>query len=1069
MLDERRVSPHSDTPVIPSERAEDYWFSRHSKSIIFLILILTIVGIYEALSIPVAVFPTTNFPRIIIGVDNGVMPIEQMEVTITRPLEQAVNSVPGIAQVRSVTSRGSAEINLFFDWNVDMLETLQLVDAAVSRIQSSLPPTARIDTHRLDFASFPIIGYRLTSDKVSQTDLWELATYEIKPRLNRLSGVASVLIQGGQEPELHVTVDPAKMLRSQVAVPDILAAINRTNIINSPGLLNRNHQLYLGLVTSQVHSPADISNVVIKNVNNVPVRIQDIGSVARAVAPLYTAVSANGKPALLVSVNRQPDSNTVQVADEVHQEMAAIRPTLPSGVEMRPFYDQSNIVNESIGSVRDAIIIGLFLAGLIIWLFLRDWGTAVMTGLVVPVTMVVTFIAMKILGQSFNLMTLGGLAAAVGLVIDDKIVVVENIVLHRDGGEGPLEATASALKELTVPLIGSTLTPIVVFLPLITITGVVGTFFSALAIAMSVSLLTSLVLALVWTSNLSTRLIRRGQAATHRPVAVEHGEAGRLAHMKRMLEAEEASLTGGFFGRVLRVYERCVRGALEHPIALGLLCVVLIGASYLCYRQLGSDLLPAFDEGGYILDYVMPPGSSLDETNRVMTHVEEILRGVPEVESTSRRTGLQLGLAAVTEPNTGDFAVKLKADRSRGIDEIISDTRQQVVTAEPALDVEFIQVLQDMIGDLTGAPQPVVVKLFSPDPSLLTTWAPQVADALAEITINGATPVVDIENGVENTTSGPAVVFTVNPQNAARAGFSGDDLDVATTAILEGEPAAAPVIIGDRPYTLRVRFPEANRSSLEAMNNTMLVNSSGATATLGSLASISELPGQTEVIRESLQREVEVTARLEGVDLGTGVAAVQKTVADLKLPPAIRVEYGGTFREQQKSFSDLVTVLLLAVVLIFLVLLFEFRSYSAPIAILSSALLSTSGVFLALMITKTTFNVSSFMGLIMVLGIVAKNGILLLDANQKFLSMGFPAEEAMIQAGRRRLRPIVMTALAAVAGMLPLALALGAGSQMLQPLAIAVIGGILVSMVLSLIITPAIQYYLTPSTNNNRV
>ena len=950
-----------------------------------------------------------------------------------------------------------------------MLETLQLVDAAVSRIQSSLPPTAQIETHRLDFSSFPIIGYSLTSDKVPQTELWELATYEIKPRLNRLSGVASVLIQGGQEPELHVTVDPAKMLRSQVAVSDILAAINRTNVIDSPGLLNRNHQLYLGLVTAQVHSPADIGNIVIKNVNNVPVRIQDIGSVAPAIAPLYTAVSANGKPALLLSVNRQPDSNTVQVADEVHQEMAAISPTLPSGVEMRPFYDQSNIVNESIASVRDAIIIGLFLAGLIIWLFLRDWGTAVMTGLVVPVTMVVTFIAMKILGQSFNLMTLGGLAAAVGLVIDDKIVVVENIVLHRDGGEGPLQATASALKELTVPLIGSTLTPIVVFLPLITITGVVGTFFSALAIAMSVSLLTSLVLALVWTSNLSTRLIRRGQAATYRPVSVEHGESGRVAYMKRMLEAEEASLTGGFFGRILRVYERFVRGALEHPIALGLLCVVLIGASYVCYRQLGSDLLPAFDEGGFILDYVMPAGSSLEETNRVMTHVEEILRGVPEVESTSRRTGLELGLAAVTEPNTGDFAVKLKADRSRGIDEIVSDIREQVVAAEPALDVEFIQVLQDMIGDLTGAPQPVVVKLFSPDPDLLTTWAPQVADALAGITIDGNKPVVDIEDGIENTTSGPAVVFTINPQNAARAGFSGDDLGVVTTAMLEGEPAAAPVIIDDRPYTLRVRFPESNRSSLEAMSNTMLVNSSGATATLGSLASISELPGQTEVIRENLQRDVEVTARLEGVDLGTGVAAVQKTVADLKLPPSIRVEYGGTFREQQKSFRDLVTVLLLAVVLIFLVLLFEFRSFSAPIAILSSALLSTSGVFLALLITGTTFNVSSFMGLIMVIGIVAKNGILLLDANQKFLSMGFSAEEAMIQAGRRRLRPIVMTALAAVAGMLPLALALGAGSQMLQPLAIAVIGGILMSMVLSLIITPAIQFYLTPSANNNRV
>jgi len=407
-------------PLTAEEQPDNYWFARHSKSIIFLISLLTIVGLYEALSIPVAVFPTTNFPRIIIGVDNGVMPIDQMEVTITRRIEEAVRAVPGLEDVRSVTSRGSAEVNLFFNWTVDMLETLQLVDAAVSRVQSTLPPTTQIQTHRLDFSSFPIIGYSLTSDAVPQTDLWELATYDIKPRLNRLIGVASVLVQGGQQPEFHVTVDPSRMLRTRVSVSDITAAINRTNVIDSPGLLNRNHQLFLGLVTAQAHSAEDIGNVVIKSVNNVPVRVQDVGTVARAVEPVYTVVSANGKPAVLLSVNRQPESNTVQVADEVHQEMASIGPTLPAGVEMRPFYDQSNIVTESIASVRDAIIIGLFLAGLIIWLFLRDWGTAVMTGLIVPVTMVMTFIAMKILGQTFNLMTLGGLAAAVGLVIDDK-------------------------------------------------------------------------------------------------------------------------------------------------------------------------------------------------------------------------------------------------------------------------------------------------------------------------------------------------------------------------------------------------------------------------------------------------------------------------------------------------------------------------------------------------------------------------------------------------------------------------------------------------------------------------
>jgi multidrug efflux pump subunit AcrB len=1063
------------TTTRPVDKTSRYWFTRHSKSIIFLIIMLAVVGVYEALSLPIAVFPATNFPRIIIGVDNGVMPIDQMEVTITRPLENAVNSVQGLEDVRSTTSRGSAEVDLSFNWNVDMVQTLQQVNSAVARVQSTLPSTAQIESHRLDFASFPILGYSLTSDKVPQTQLWEVATYDIKPRLNRLNGVATILIQGGQQPEFQITPDPARMLKTRVALQDILDTANHTNLIDSPGLLSRNHQLFLGLVNSQVHSPDQIADMVIKSVNDVPVRIRDIGTVAPSSAPAYTVVTANGKPAVLVSISRQPDSNTVDVANEVHQEIESIRPTLPPGIDLRVFYDQSNIVRESIASVRDAIIIGLLLAGFIIWLFLRDWGTALMTGLVIPVAIFVTFIAMKMLGQSFNMMTLGGLAAAGGLVIDDAIVVVENIVLHRDGGEGPLEATASALKELTIPLIGSTLTPIVVFLPLISITGVTGTFFRALAISMSVSLLTSLALALTWSTNLGVHLIRRGKkeeaVSEHKGTPVPaagaavtpsvDAEAAEIEQMKRLMAAEEASLKGGFFERIITFYERWLRRALEHPVWLGGLCVILIAVSVVCFNQLGSDLLPHMDEGGFILDYVMPPGSSLQETNRVINHVEQMVRAIPEVESTSRRTGLQLGLAAVTEPNTGDISVKLKDKRSRGIDDVISQVRAQVKKEEPALDVDFTQQLQDMISDLTGGAQPVVVQLFSPDIEVLTTYAPKVADALGRIQVGYKKPVVDIEDGIDNTTSGPAVVFNINTQTAAKAGFTTDQLTTVASAIVDGEPTATPVIINNRPYTLRVRYPAANRASLEAMSNTVIVNSNGGTATLGSVSTIEELPGQTEVLSDNLQQEKEVTARLEGVDLGTGVAAVQKAVADMHLPPTIRVEYAGTYKEERRSARDLYIVLVLAIVLIFIVLLFEFRSFSAPIAILSSAILSTSGVFFALLITNTTFNISSRMGLIMVVGIVAKNGILLLDANQRFRHFGFSAEEAMIQAGRRRLRPIVMTAMAAVAGMLPLSLALGAGSQMLQPLAIAVIGGILISMVLSLIITPAIQFYLT--------
>jgi multidrug efflux pump subunit AcrB len=1037
-----------------------HWIAQHSRPVIFLILTFGLLGAYLAFTIPVSVFPSTDFPRVLIAVDNGVMPIDQMMVTITRPLEEAVNSVPGLLNVRSITSRGSAEVDLYLRWDVDMFQTLQYVNAAISRVQPELPTTAKIEAHRMTFAAFPIIGYSLTSDSVPQTKLWEMATYEMKPRLNRLEGVSTVIIQGGQEPEFYVTPDPAKLLAAGVTVSDILDAVRRTNLIDSPGLLERNHQLYLSLVNGQVRTPEEIANAVIKSTPaGIPVRIGDVASVAPGVKPVYTVVTAGGKPAVLLNINRQPDGNTVQVAQEVHDEIDRLRKTLPPGVHIEPFYDQSIIVADSIKSVRDAILLGLILASIILVVFLRDWGTSLVAGLVIPVTIMITFIALKLMGQTFNLMTLGGLAAAVGLVIDDAIVVVENIVLHRDAGQGRLEAIRSALKEITIPLIGSTITPVVVFIPLIVITGVTGVFFRALAVTMTVSLLTSLALAVTWTPTLSQYFIRgrhhKEESEPDSPASNGAEGSEENDNAMKLLAAEEKHLSG-FFLRVVNFHERWLRRALERPRLLVIFSAVLIVVSYLCYTFSGSDLLPEMDEGGFTIDYIMPAGSSLAETNRVVSHVEEMLHEVPEVESTSRRTGLQLGLAAVTEANTGDILVKLKAKRDRDIEEIMADIRAEIKKEEPALDVDFIQVLQDMIGDLTSAPQPIEIKLFSQDSKQLEEWAPKVADAIGKV--NG---VVDLLNGIDNTISGPAVTFQVDPSVAARAGFTAEEIALDASAILEGEPAPTPVVANDRAYTLRVRFPAANRASLEAMRDTLLVSSTGHTATLGALANVVENAGQTEIRRENLQRDVAITARLEGRSLGSGMSDVQKVVTALHIPSSIRVEYGGTYAEQQRSFHDLVIVLILAVLLLFIVLLFEFGTFAAPVAILSSALLSTSGVFIALLITRTTFNISSFMGMIMVIGIVAKNGILLLDADQKMRSLGLPSENAMLQAARRRLRPIVMTALATVAGMLPLAFAIGAGSQMLQPLAIAVIGGVLISMVLSLIITPAVHFYMS--------
>src|SRR6266436_3823710 len=634
------------------------WFHRLSSPVLFLTISLALVGGYLALSIPISVFPNTDFPRIVVGVDNGVMPIDQMLVTITRPLEEAVNSVPGLQKVTSITSRGSAEVDLFFDWKSDMILTLQRVDAVVARLQAELPSTAKVETHRLTFAIFPIIGYSLTSDTVPPNKLWEIATYDLKPRLNRLDGVATVIIQGGRVPEFQVMPDPARLLTAGITVQDILDAIRRTNLIDSPGLLEHEHHLVLGLVSGQVRSPEQIGQIVVKNSPlGVPIRLGDLATIAPSVAPVYTIVTANGKPAVLLNVNRQPESNTLDVANEVHTQIEQLRLTLPPGVHLEPFYDQSTIVHNSIASVRDAVLLGLLLSSIILVLFLRDWGSSLVAGLVIPATLLITFIVLKFTGQSFNLMTLGGLAAAVGLVIDDAIVVLENIVLHRDAGQNRSQAIRSALRELTIPLIGSTVTPIVVFLPLISTTGVTGSFFRALAITMTVSLLTSLFLALSWTPALSQFFVRRKDIAAP-------ATGSEQVDITALVNAEEAHLSG-FFGRIVDFYGRVMQSVLKRPWILALSSVVIVALSGVCYYFLQTGLLPEMDEGAFILDYFTPPGSSLAESNRILLHIEDILKSTPEVENTSRRTGLQLGLAAVTEANNGDFTVRLKKDRKR--------------------------------------------------------------------------------------------------------------------------------------------------------------------------------------------------------------------------------------------------------------------------------------------------------------------------------------------------------------------------------------------------------------------
>ncbi len=997
-----------------------------------IVALLCAAGLYSVWQLPIAVFPQTDFPRIVIIVDNGEAPAAQTLAAVTRPIEEAMNGIPGIARIKSKTARGSSEINLYFDWRGNILQELQLVQARLSQLTSSLPPTAEIrNVERLTFAVFPVVGYSLTSEKRDEATLRDLATYVVRPQLARLPGVAIVGVAGGKVKEFHVTIDPERLAAHNVSAQQVVEGIRDSNIIVSPGLIEENHQLELALVSGQAKRPEELNNIVVATVNNAPVLVSDVATVAAGVEPQYTIVTADGRRAALVNINRQPDANTVAVVDEVKAALTAMSGQIPKDVRVAAYYDQSLLVRESIKSVRDSIIVGLLLSVVILYAFLRNWGTTFVAILVIPVTVLVTFLAMWLTGLSFDLMTLGGVAAAIGLVIDDAIVVVENIYTHMSRGQSRRQAVQSAVSEITVPIIGSTITPVVVFLPLTLLTGITGVFFRSLALTMAVALLTSLVLALLFTPVLAERFV------SAKPEPIEAGD-------------EESH--GKFLGAIIRRYESLLTFALDNRWFVGITIVIVLSGSYLLYRTLGSEFLPEFDESAFVLDYWAPAGSSLEETDRMLQHVEKMILETPEIESYSRRTGLEMGLF-VTEPNRGDFAVKLKPGHERSTEEVIAKLREKIEKAEPALEIEFVGILPDVIGDLQGNPEPIEVKLFSEDAAALLAKADEV-----EASIKKVEGIVDTRNGV--VISGPAVTFKIDPQRAAKFGVTATDIATTITTAMSGE-ASSSILQQDRLIRVRVIFPAEVRTSLDKVRALQVRSSSGQLFRLDQVADIEYDQGQAEISRENLRQMVAVTGRLEGKDLGTAIRQIQNQLAkDVKLPPGMTIEYGGLYQEQQNSFRELMMALILAVLLVFITLLIEFRSYAHPISIVTGAVLALSGVLLALFITGSTLNVVSLMGMIMIVGIVAKNGILMLDAVEDHLAAGDNLRQALLRSGRRRFRPVLMTSLAAMLGMLPLALAFGAGSELLQPLAIAVIGGLTMALGLSLIVTPAVYAVL---------
>jgi CzcA family heavy metal efflux pump len=1005
--------------------------TRHALPIVFISAALCLAGIYAALTIPSSVFPQTDFPRVVILVDNGVMPADEMMATITRPIEEGMKDIPGVRTIRSATGRGSAEVNVFFNWKVDMIQSELYVLGRLSQIRASLPATAEAEVYRVTFSNFPIIGVSLTSPKRSLIDLWETARYELKPRFLQIPGIARVDLVGGRTPEYHIVVDPVRLEAAGLTLAEVTEALSRNNLVASTGLHEENRMLYLAVVDGRVHSIRDIENFPVTVAGMHPVLVRDFARVVRGPEPVFNYVTADGQEAVLINIYSQPDGSTLDIAKMLTDDLKVLKRELPPDLKLAFFYDQSLLVKASVRSVWEAIIFGLALSVLILFFFLKNWRTTFIAILVIPVTVLVTLLAIKAAWLSFNLMTLGGIAAAIGLVIDDAIVVVEAIHTKRRSGRDRLTAIREAISELSRPLIGSTLTPVVVFLPLAFLGGITGVFFRALALTMVVALLTSLALAVTLTPSLAAWLLR---APLEEPGTLQEDHGGPLLQ------------------RVISVYETGVRAALKRSGVTIAICAGVLILAFILYSRLESEFLPPMDEGGFVIDYLTPPGTSLAETHRQLQYAEDIIRSVPELESYSRRTGAQLGLF-ITEPNNGDFLLKLKADRERSTEEVLSELRHRLNAALPDIIWEFPGILGDLIGDLMYAPEPIEARLYSTDTGYLKEKAPQVAAMLEKIP-----GVVDVFDGLIYT--GPTISFRVRSVDAERFGLSAEAIASAVNTAMLGETAST-VLEGDRVVEIRVKAEPAGIDRLEKLRHLPLRAPDGTLVQLAQVVDVVEEPGQLELRRDDFRQDVAVTARLEGRDMGSAMAEIRSVLGRDKTIPAGTIEYGGLYEQQQESFRNLMVVLLMAIFLVFTVLILEFGSFYEPAAIVLGAVLAMFGTILALWITGTSLNVVSLLGAIIGVGIVAKNGILMLDFVKESQAQGLDLAEALVRSGRRRLRPVLMTSLAAALGMLPLAYGIGSGADMLKPLAIAVIGALCISVLLSLIATPTIYYLMT--------
>jgi CzcA family heavy metal efflux pump len=984
--------------------------------------IILFAGVFLYSKMQVSLFPEITFPKIKIIADAGLQPVDKMILTLTRPLENAIKKIPDLTNVRSTTSRGSCEISAFIDWKANVDLSQQRIESCIAEIKNTLPPDVTIRVEKMNPSILPVIGYSLESHSLSPVQLKDLAVYTIKPFLSQVNGVSEVRIIGGKAKEYWVQPDLKKMSALSLTPESINTALNQTNFIKSNGYLVDYRLLYLTVTDASAHSLDQLRNVVISNNSKRLISLQDIATVQSKEALEYIKVNANGRESILIAVIKQPNANLIEVSGNMQQKIADLENILPPDVLIKPYYDQADFVKQSVKGVEDSLWIGLFLAIIVTIIFLRSWKASATILITIPVTLAATLIGLNTIGYTLNIMTLGAIAAAIGLIIDDAIVVVEQI--HRTHEENP-EAeynviVPKAIRFLLPAMTGSSISTIVIFIPFFLMSGVSGAYFNVLTNTMIITLVCSFFVTWIGLPVIYLLLSSKKKIVKRNP-----GKSQKNERVERQ---------GWVSFFILRPWISF--------IFIGL----LIGSIFLILPRLSTGFLPEMDEGSIVLDYVSPPGTSLEVTDRSLREVEKIITSTPEVSAYSRRTGTQLGFF-ITEPNTGDYLIQLKTHRNKTTDEVITDIRKRIELSQPALRVDFGQVIGDMLGDLMTSVQPIEIKIFGDNQQVLQELSVKVAHTIEKIP-----GTADVFDGL--TITGPSVLVAPDYMKLAGLGISPASLQYQIQTSLEGN-LSGNIFENNRIYPVRLIYPHNRNISISELKNLWIASPNGRLQPINEVADVLIKNGAAEINRENLQSMGVVTSRLENRDLGSTMQDIKKKIkSTIHLPGGYHIEYGGAYAEQQKSFTELLMILITSSLLVFGVILFLFKDIRVALLILILAILGISGSYLALFITGTPLNVGSYTGLIMIVGIIGENAIFTFQQFKENLRSQ-TVDESVIYAISTRLRPKLMTALGAITALMPLALGIGSGAKLHQPLAIAVIGGFIIALPLLLIVLPS--------------